>query len=216
MATFQVTSVSYWLHAEGHQRNYGLSRAWATRGACGCQQATLCAFGGFVWKHVVVVSSHLEYATKFSVSILTLAFDNLTWCVLLLLHCPAALSLPCLAALSCRLWPVMASGFSDLYDRGVEQDKGLAENKQRVQEIKTLVHNLRLKLVSRRYRGQYSSTRRGSGQYGSAVQVAGHHSSTVKGKKGRWSVRCVPCKIAFVLSHVQHVPPPRCCAWPLP
>jgi hypothetical protein len=105
----------------------------------------------------------------FSIRLTISRLENLT-CVLLLL-------LLRLADVSCRLWPVMASGFGDLYDRGVEQDKGLAENKQRVQEIKTLVHNLRLKLVSRRYRGPVRNG--GTGGDGTGQLYRGQDTTTV-------------------------------------
>lgn len=48
---------------------------------------------------------------------------------------------------ACSLWPVMASGFSDLVQRGEVQAGANAENKQRMDAIKELAHKLRLRLV---------------------------------------------------------------------
>jgi hypothetical protein len=45
------------------------------------------------------------------------------------------------------LWPVLASGFSDLVQRGEVQAAANAENKQRMEAIKDLAHKLRLRLV---------------------------------------------------------------------
>lgn len=58
---------------------------------------------------------------------------------------------PC-AVLSCSLWPVLASGFSDLVQRGEVQAAAHAENKQRMQQLKDLAHKLRLQMVRARTR----------------------------------------------------------------
>lgn len=48
---------------------------------------------------------------------------------------------------ACSLWPVLASGFSDLVSRGEVQANTNAENKARMDAIKDLVHKLRIRLV---------------------------------------------------------------------
>jgi hypothetical protein len=48
---------------------------------------------------------------------------------------------------------VLASGFSDLVQRGEVQAAAHAENKQRMQQLKDLAHKLRLQMV-RAERGQ--------------------------------------------------------------
>lgn len=75
---------------------------------------------------------------------------------LFLCCCPAA---PCLSPTntpaSClpsinqpiSLWPVLASGFSDLVQRGEAQAAAINENRQRMDQIKELAHKLRLRLV---------------------------------------------------------------------
>lgn len=87
------------------------------------------------------------------------------------------------------LWPVLASGFSDLVQRGEVQAAANAENKQRMEAIKDLAHKLQLRLVRAGAGGAAGTAGRTGFQQGKSMRRC-RRTGTAEQKNS--PVRC-PC-----------------------
>jgi hypothetical protein len=93
-----------------------------------------------------------------------------------------------------RLWPVAAVGFKHLLERGQAQERALAENKQRVQQLRDIAHKLAQRQVIE-VAARVAAARQKHVELSDRLLAVARHADGLEGRLANFQgMRCVTCR----------------------